>query len=1709
MSSGYSMRSPVMVTYLIVFLLLFVDTTSITLHVIPSPRFPCNELSCVMISELAIRYSNTSEIYLKFFPGEHFLNISDFVTFEHIWHVHMIGSTNSTHIICTADSGFEFNFVNEILITNISFSHCGSTRRDGATISINSVTNLLIDNITIYNSSDVGIYIKEAYGQTLIQNSVISSSSFPNIMLTWTSKSSVVASLVFTMLVENTYIANGGHNIVDSVEDISGGINIDIDRLIMEGNILLNNVTFFNNSGSVGGNLKINLSRRSNITNSKCHLLNMAIFNSTINNGHAIRGGGLAFTESSHNCASDYNGTILRISDTVVVNNRATDSGGGMDFFLSETENTIHIFLNNLTIMSNSVLSIAKPGLNQQLSTGGGVNFHMISNGKAHMNTPALSINKCDFENNSAFSGAGFHITIDVTVSHCFRRAGKMIVIQNSMLNNNYANYGAGGLFSLQGVDISSNQCIDPQIFIASTTFNGNEANMQASGMLISSGFKRSFICELYNMSFTNNNVKSFAMEHDYYGGLPSTLFLHSVNISISNSTFVHNVGSGMGASYSTIIVPGYLNFSNNTARIGAGINLIASYLQLIIAPSITFKHNHANEVGGAIYSTSSANTCFYRSYVPHSTIIFNFKNNSADLAGNILYEPTPSNCTVFNNSLSNNSSLFLNGSRSSVLSDPYQICICQADSTYICESKSTSFSIITGSSLHIDLAIVNKYNLPTPGFIIATTTTTGNGTKSFTTQDLQVRNGNCSKYDYSPVAGHQFYILNLSPINYKRHIPNDYVFQKIILKILPCPIGFIFSNNSKICECNPHIKANSLLNCNASDFTIIRQSKIWIGLDHSNNNIVYSSCPFDYCTQGVVVLHNSSSSRSICASGREGILCGECRQNHSLTIGSEKCMECSNDNNISLILVFGALGIFLVIIVTSLGLTSVINGVIFYTAFLHLNRDSFFPLYSNANLLVVAISWLNLDFGFNVCFYKGMTSQAKIWLQFLFPIYLFTIELLLILSSYRSSKLARISGAKNRLKIVSTIFLLGYMKIFRVVVTILSFGYIKTIDNNMTTIETVWLYDGNIVYFSSSHIPLFCIAILFLIIVSFPYMNLLLFAQVIQRLPFFPNYKLKVNSVYDAHSGLFKEKFRFWLGLLLLSYTILVLLYYFTGGDRDINLAALIITCSVLLILNIIFGGVYKNRILNSLESLLLFSLLLLSVISANNSNNSAIYTITTMTFIVVFFIFAYHIFKYVSHKKLSSGCTYCINLFSHKKWKRPNNTYPWSNNYTTTMEHAISLESLQTEYSDVADVIQSSNQFESELIPPEWKPTIYPTPKFREDPNLLDDTLSSVTMNVSSVTRNVSSVTRNEKQSDMIQVQSSCLVVNRLEDEAILIPDENNKFLRSQRIFADDSGNRTCLIEYDNADALRKKQVNHSDHSDNGVLKTDTTMHEVKSCKNLTHSEIVKDPSPSPKKESQGPIKVQESSTSTSNKQVNMHSSAKRRKKRKSCRRPKFGSMCHKCDPSLPLISKIERYRVSSDGGTFSLKSHDITLKVPNSAVKDEHTVMIEVGVLMHGPFIFPPNTRPISPILWVCVRNKIFFQKSIDITLPHFVNILPHEAKLLGMKFMKASHHPRILPDGTREYVFNNVGNDSATSFTSKLGTLKTHHFCFLCISANDSRALYQRSCYCLTRVDPIIRNQRQEIYFIVSYLLKTCLQVSIQFLLLLVHFHSSPL
>ena len=172
-------------------------------------------------------------------------------------------------------------------------------------------------------------------------------------------------------------------------------------------------------------------------------------------------------------------------------------------------------------------------------------------------------------------------------------------------------------------------------------------------------------------------------------------------------------------------------------------------------------------------------------------------------------------------------------------------------------------------------------------------------------------------------------------------------------------------------------------------------------------------------------------------------------------------------------------------------------------------------------------------------------------------------------------------------MQVLATLLLLSYAKLLQLTITIFSSTTLEYPDGS---VRRVWLYDGNVDYLKGKHIPLFMAALLVLVllVLSLPYTALLLFIRCLQlkskhRALFWIG---KFKPLFDAYTGPYKDKHRYWTGLLLLVRASLFPIFSVNVfGDPAINLLAIATMMFILFIYVAVSKHVYKAKYLNVLE--------------------------------------------------------------------------------------------------------------------------------------------------------------------------------------------------------------------------------------------------------------------------------------------------------------------------------------------------------------------------------------------------------------------------------------------------------------------------------------------------------------------------------------------
>ena len=447
-------------------------------------------------------------------------------------------------------------------------------------------------------------------------------------------------------------------------------------------------------------------------------------------------------------------------------------------------------------------------------------------------------------------------------------------------------------------------------------------------------------------------------------------------------------------------------------------------------------------------------------------------------------------------------------------------------------------------------------------------------------------------KYNESKLSGNRtiedFYKFTTALLkhsnNYCRSelIQTKFVFPKEIysypvyinISFRPCPPGFSLSKDPPFrCDCNQLMKQLQEVKCHIQDQTISRSGLVWISTD-DNETVAASNCPYNYCNREEinVTLEDPDSQ---CNFNHSGTLCGGCRPGLSLALGTNQCLHCPN-THLALLLPFALTGAVLVCFIKVIDLTisqGTLNGLVFYANVVKANE---YLLYNEkqTNPLAVFIAWLNLDLGIETCFFNGLTAYGKTWLQFVFPLYIWSIAGLIIILAKYSDRVAKVMG-NNSVPVLATLFLLSYAKLFRTIVTALSFTTLSTTHGS----KAVWSADGNIDYLGPEHAPLFVVAIATLLFLWLPYTLLLFLGQWLHRCNcrLITRMMMKIKPFLDAHYGPLNGNHRYWFGALLLVRAVILLLSALIPANRT-NITVYSITVCALVLMTGFAIGVYKS---------------------------------------------------------------------------------------------------------------------------------------------------------------------------------------------------------------------------------------------------------------------------------------------------------------------------------------------------------------------------------------------------------------------------------------------------------------------------------------------------------------------------------------------------
>ena len=1042
-------------------------------YIIPSvhtPHTPCLEESCLSLHQFAANTDHFDpNVSLIFLPGYHSLDTN--LTVPPVIELSMRASSTlspSPIIFCREQASITFYSVDVVNVSHLKFVGCRGHQ-------VTLVNTYLLEAVVFVNHT-------ESVLQFLPSSTKKVSSSY-------TATQQVIVSIKNSVFEGNRGRYGGVFYIEDHVDMVisnsnfsrnhaakSGGV-VYVERVFAPAiDIFVTSSIFSNNSaGDTGGGIAVTFSNN-NVTLSEVKFLT-----------NKARLGGAVFV---------YSVKLLLISSSSFIENYAKKGGAitcitrsnvtidggelernGADIGVAYVITSSYIAFFRV-LVSNNTANRAIMYILQSVGYLSDVTF-VHNTGSLFVHLGNLTFSGTITMNNSS-------VHLKSTQEETFPEGGAITAIQASVafvgvcsLNNNYADSGGALYASKSRVHIYANISITHNM----ATSSGGGIYLQQTGLTCYS-------------KCTIDLVKN---KCGYEGG---GIYATSSFLTSEDRTRV--------------------TLKENEADFAGGGIYLEQSSKLSVQLSkhaVTIFINNSADYGGAVYVADETNsgTCESKSFEQYSTKtecfiellpdqsgFYNdaevtvFEDNHAYISGADLFGGLLDRCTISPLAVMDNqqSSVTVVNFMSSLFdvysldisSAPIRVCFCDEDKQPDCSYHPPIVNVKKGGIFLVSLVAVDQVNKTVSNVAIHSSLSSSFGWFGDNGHNQSTGEG-CADLMFevfSPLPSEQLILYADGPC---KDAPLSQGIVNINFISCDCPIGFQQKLAMKTrceCECDPELGSYDS-KCNPEAETIMREGNFWIDyFQRGRSYVIHPHCPFDYCRPSsekiAINLNINGGANTQCANDRSGTLCGQCSIGTSLSIGNSHCIKCPTYwplLTVVLLMASVLAGVLFVAIVLSLNLTVAIgtlNGVIFYANIVAASTNSVFP--SN-----VVIAWLNLEPGINMCFFDGMTTYWKVWLQLAFPSYVIVLVVLVILISERSKRFCRLIGRKDPVATLATLVLFSYAKLLHTIIASLSGTVLKYPGVNGTHDDViVWLPDASIEYLSAKHIPLFTVALVILV---------------------------------------------------------------------------------------------------------------------------------------------------------------------------------------------------------------------------------------------------------------------------------------------------------------------------------------------------------------------------------------------------------------------------------------------------------------------------------------------------------------------------------------------------------------------------------------------------------------------------------------------------
>ena len=441
------------------------------------------------------------------------------------------------------------------------------------------------------------------------------------------------------------------------------------------------------------------------------------------------------------------------------------------------------------------------------------------------------------------------------------------------------------------------------------------------------------------------------------------------------------------------------------------------------------------------------------------------------------------------------------------------------------------------------------------------------------------------------------------------------------------CPPGFA----GEPCKCEAS-QYNGIYKCDSTRAYVLRG--YWVG-KCSDGSICTGNCPLGFCTYNdtfnqALPKNEDELEEYICGSRRQGVLCGECRPNYSVSYHSYT-YKCTPNTLCNLGILFYLISelipltiMFVIVMVSNVSFTcGALNGFILFTQLqdsLAVHGNGVVRQIPSEQTFVIALyrliyRFFNLEFfsieKMSFCLWRNAKVLDAMAFKYVTIVYALILVLICIfvMSQSKMRKLFKCLRPKSlrsaTIHGLTTFFVMCYSQCARVSIQIL--GPMQLFKRGPEFAETVVFRSGHLEIFELQHLKYAIPAILFvcfmlipppLILILYPLSyKILALCKLSEAKPVNCISKYIPIQLLDSFQSCFKDEFRFFAGLYFL-YRLATLIAFVACR----NLTEFYTVLELLLIIALAFQSLaqpYKERWHNVVDSLLLANLAIINGIS------------------------------------------------------------------------------------------------------------------------------------------------------------------------------------------------------------------------------------------------------------------------------------------------------------------------------------------------------------------------------------------------------------------------------------------------------------------------------------------------------------------------------